>query len=167
MKRAVTNLKASSGSETTFFCLSNANAVFIPTILKVRESTNEISFDEQQLILSSSQSKGLDTLFEKIVTNPAEWDPSGLLRVRRRVDPNGPQHKCSVGCSPNMCKGMPKQYRLNVNHSLLPRGGTRGFLGQPCDQVRPRRICRRRFQRFLSDRAATKVRRLSYLRYRY
>ncbi|KII92830.1 hypothetical protein PLICRDRAFT_51170 [Plicaturopsis crispa FD-325 SS-3] len=84
MKRAVTNLKASSGSETTFFCLSNANAVFIPTILK---------------------SKGLDTLFEKIVTNPAEWDPSGLLRVRRRVDPNGPQHQCSVGCSPNMCKG--------------------------------------------------------------
>jgi len=51
------------------------------------------------------QSKKLENLFEEIVTNPAEWDPSGLLRLKRRVDPNGPQHNCTVGCSPNMCKG--------------------------------------------------------------
>ncbi|KAJ7594302.1 phosphatase phospho-type [Mycena floridula] len=82
MIRAVSNLKF-RGS-TTFFCLSNANSVFISTIL---------------------ESKGLSTLFEEIVTNPAEWNPSGLLELRRKVDPAGPQHTCSVGCSPNMCKG--------------------------------------------------------------
>ncbi|KDR75193.1 hypothetical protein GALMADRAFT_98443 [Galerina marginata CBS 339.88] len=82
MVRAVTNLK--NKGETTFLCLSNANSVFISTIL---------------------ESKGLQDLFEEIITNPAEWDPSGLLKLRRRVDPAGPQHSCKVGCSPNMCKG--------------------------------------------------------------
>ena len=42
------------------------------------------------------------------MTNPAEWDESGLLKLRRRVDPAGVQHKCAVGCSPNMCKGTPR-----------------------------------------------------------
>ncbi|KAL0956419.1 hypothetical protein HGRIS_002567 [Hohenbuehelia grisea] len=82
MVRAVNKLK--SGGKTTFFCLSNANSIFISTILK---------------------HKGLESLFDEIITNPAEWDPSGLLKLRRRVDPNGPQHSCTVGCSPNMCKG--------------------------------------------------------------
>ena len=44
-------------------------------------------------------------MFHEIVTNPAEWDPSGLLKLRRKIDPSGPQHDCKVGCSPNMCKG--------------------------------------------------------------
>lgn len=52
-----------------------------------------------------AQDKGLTDLFTEIVTNPAEWDDSGLLKLRRRVDPAGVQHKCTVGCSPNMCKG--------------------------------------------------------------
>ncbi|KAF8236543.1 hypothetical protein L208DRAFT_1450992 [Tricholoma matsutake] len=82
MVRGVSKLK--EAGKTTFFCLSNANEVFINTILK---------------------SKKLETLFEEIVTNPAEWDASGLLKLRRRVDPSGPQHNCTVGCSPNMCKG--------------------------------------------------------------
>lgn len=47
----------------------------------------------------------MSDLFTEIVTNPAEWDESGLLKLRRRVDPAGVQHKCKVGCSPNMCKG--------------------------------------------------------------
>jgi len=82
MVRAVSDLKARG--ETTFLCLSNANSVFISTILK---------------------HKGLETLYEEIITNPAEWQPSGLLKLNRRVDPAGPQHSCHVGCSPNMCKG--------------------------------------------------------------
>ncbi|KAF8070609.1 phosphatase phospho-type [Lyophyllum atratum] len=82
MVRGVSKLKAEG--KTTFFCLSNANSVFIETILKA---------------------KGLENLFDQITTNPAEWDESGLLKVRRKVDPNGPQHTCKVGCSPNMCKG--------------------------------------------------------------
>jgi pyridoxal phosphate phosphatase PHOSPHO2 len=81
MVRAVTELKGRG--ETTFLCLSNANSVFISTIL---------------------ESKGLQDLFEEIITNPAEWVPSGLLKLRRRVDPEGVQHTCKVGCSPNMCK---------------------------------------------------------------
>lgn len=84
MIRAITTLKASTTSEPTFLCLSNSNSVFINTIL---------------------EHKGLQNQFDEIITNPAEWDPSGLLVVRRRVDPNGPQHRCQVGCSPNMCKG--------------------------------------------------------------
>jgi len=82
MVRAVSKLKAEG--KTSFLCLSNANEVFINTILK---------------------SKGLENLFDEIITNRAEWDASGLLKLRRRVDPNGPQHSCKVGCSPNMCKG--------------------------------------------------------------
>ncbi|EEB92386.1 hypothetical protein MPER_09113 [Moniliophthora perniciosa FA553] len=71
MVRAVTNLKARG--KTTFLCLSNANSVFISTILK---------------------EKGLETLFSEIITNPAEFEESGLLKLRRRVDPQGPQHNC-------------------------------------------------------------------------
>ncbi|KAI0768371.1 phosphatase phospho-type [Irpex lacteus] len=84
MKRAVLKAKERASPKSTFLCLSNANSVFIPTILKER---------------------GLETLFDEIITNPAEWDESGLLKVRRRVDPSGPQHSCRVGCNPNMCKG--------------------------------------------------------------
>jgi pyridoxal phosphate phosphatase PHOSPHO2 len=49
--------------------------------------------------------KGLSQLFDRITTNPATWKDDGLLEVRRRVDPEGDQHNCKVGCSPNMCKG--------------------------------------------------------------
>lgn len=45
------------------------------------------------------------TLFDEIVTNPAHFEPSGLLKLTRRVPPEGPQHGCKVGCSANMCKG--------------------------------------------------------------
>jgi hypothetical protein len=58
--------------------------------------------------------KNLTYLFDTITTNPAEWDESGLLKVRRRVDPNGPQHQCKIGCSANMCKGS------RWNKCLLP-----------------------------------------------
>jgi len=84
MVRAITDLKKTADPETTLFCLSNANSVFISTIL---------------------QDKGLLGLFTEIVTNPAEWDESGLLKLRRRIDPAGVQHGCTVGCSANMCKG--------------------------------------------------------------
>jgi len=82
MVRAVNFLK--EAGNTTFLCLSNSNSVFIPTIL---------------------EDKGLTTLFDEIITNHAEWDSSGLLKLRRRVDPQGPQHSCKIGCQPNMCKG--------------------------------------------------------------
>ncbi|KAK0454976.1 phosphatase phospho-type [Armillaria borealis] len=82
MVRGIKRLKEEGN--TTFLCLSNANNIFITTIL---------------------ETKGLLPAFEEIVTNRAEWEPSGLLNLRRRIDPHGPQHDCTVGCSPNMCKG--------------------------------------------------------------
>ena len=45
------------------------------------------------------------SLFDEIITNPAAWKDNGLLEIRRRVSPDGPQHGCKVGCSANMCKG--------------------------------------------------------------
>ncbi|OJT15761.1 Inorganic pyrophosphatase 1 [Trametes pubescens] len=101
MVRGTTALK--SRGKTTFFCLSNANIIFITTILKAGHLLSPQP--PSRPLTFSPQSKGLDALFDEIVTNPAEWDPSGLLKLRRRVDPSGPQHACKVGCSPNMCKG--------------------------------------------------------------
>jgi len=84
MIRAVQALKAAAKPKTTLICLSNANIVFITTILKYH---------------------GLEDLFEEIITNPADWTEDGLLRVRRRIGPDQRQHACKIGCSPNMCKG--------------------------------------------------------------
>ncbi|KAH9058838.1 phosphatase phospho-type [Lactarius vividus] len=84
MIRGVKTIKAAAKPQTTFLCLSSANSVFISTIL---------------------ESTGLQDLFTEIVTNPAEWDPSGLLKLRRHIDPDGPQHNCPVGCNANICKG--------------------------------------------------------------
>ncbi|SGY14259.1 BQ5605_C010g06121 [Microbotryum silenes-dioicae] len=82
MLRGVQTAKARTDSKTRFLCLSNSNSVYINTILKHHNMEN---------------------FFEEIITNPAEWK-GNLLDLRRRVDPNGPQHGCKVGCSPNMCK---------------------------------------------------------------
>jgi len=84
MARAVRYLKTTKDPDTTFLCLSNSNSVYINTIL---------------------QHQGLTDIFDEIITNPATWTDDGLLKIRRRIDPDGPQHNCTVGCSPNMCKG--------------------------------------------------------------
>jgi len=84
MIRTLKALKAASEPKTTLLCLSNANCIYIPTVLKAN---------------------GIEDIFEEIITNPANWDPTGLLKLRRRVDPAGPQHACQVGCNANMCKG--------------------------------------------------------------
>jgi len=98
MVRAVKNLKAAG--KTTFLCLSNSNSIFISTIL---------------------EDKKLTDLFHEVITNPAEWEPSGLLNLRRRVDPNGPQHPCKIGCSPNMCKGEELDAYLARHHTQFDR----------------------------------------------
>ncbi|KAH8920649.1 hypothetical protein BT69DRAFT_1265366 [Atractiella rhizophila] len=83
MHRAVLKLQSSSSPKVQFLCLSNANSVFIDVILRHHK---------------------LDGLFERIITNPADFE-GDLLNVHRRVDPKGVQHECRVGCSANMCKG--------------------------------------------------------------
>jgi hypothetical protein len=124
MVRAVQGLKEGSNPKTMFFCLSNANSVYIETILQVRPSSPLPDREPY----SELQSKGLEDLFDEIVTNPAQWEANGLLDLRRRVDPNGPQHGCKVGCSPNMCKGVRSSsvdilrlfrlHRLSADHTL-------------------------------------------------
>jgi len=74
----------SAKAKTTLLCLSDANSVFIDTIL---------------------EAQGLTQAFDEIITNPASWTDDGLLKVQRRVDPNGPPHSCKVGCGVNLCKG--------------------------------------------------------------
>ncbi|KDQ21703.1 hypothetical protein BOTBODRAFT_26130 [Botryobasidium botryosum FD-172 SS1] len=84
MVRGVKRLKHQSTPKTTFLCLSASNTVYISTILKAR---------------------GLEELFDVIVTNPAKWSDDGCLELERRVAKGGPPHNCPNGCGPNMCKG--------------------------------------------------------------
>ncbi|KAH7108425.1 phosphatase phospho-type [Auriculariales sp. MPI-PUGE-AT-0066] len=84
MKRGLTLLKTTVKPKTTFLCLSNANSVYISTVLKAND---------------------LGHIYDETITNPAEWDNAGRLRVHRRIPADGPQHGCKVGCKPNMCKG--------------------------------------------------------------
>ncbi|KAG8740804.1 hypothetical protein FRC10_003869 [Ceratobasidium sp. 414] len=83
MIRAVKALKAASSPKTTFLCLSASNHVYIKTILEHND---------------------LSDLFAEIVTNKAEWH-GDRLDLRRHISPDGPQHNCKIGCSPNLCKG--------------------------------------------------------------
>ncbi|CEH16407.1 hypothetical protein PFL1_03081 [Ceraceosorus bombacis] len=87
MRRGVLQSKVASTPQTTFFLLSNSNSVYIDTIL---------------------QHQGLKEAFTEVVTNPAHFEENGLLNLSRRIPADAPaaqQHKCKVGCSPNMCKG--------------------------------------------------------------
>ncbi|WFD00861.1 pyridoxal phosphatase [Malassezia yamatoensis] len=86
MIRGVRTLQAKSTPNTDFLLLSNSNQVYIDTIL------------EHNHLLDPP-------LFKEVITNPAHFEPSGLLRLRRRIAPDQVQHACKVGCSANMCKG--------------------------------------------------------------
>ncbi|CCO27076.1 hypothetical protein BN14_01110 [Rhizoctonia solani AG-1 IB] len=83
MIRGVKALKAAGSPKTTFLCLSASNHVYIRTILA---------------------HNGLSDLFTEVVTNKAEWH-GDRLDIRRHVGPDDPPHGCTVGCSPNLCKG--------------------------------------------------------------
>lgn len=63
--------------------LSDANSVFIDTILKAYDCAD---------------------IFSHVVTNPATFDDHGRLKVRRWIPAEAP-HGCSL-CSLNMCKGL-------------------------------------------------------------
>lgn len=109
MIRGVRTLQTSH-PHTDFFLLSNSNEVYIQTILPVRNAC------------LTTQSKGLadPPLFKEIVTNPAHWEPNGLLRLSRRISPDGPQHSCRVGCSANMCKGTSSELTCRRRIGCLP-----------------------------------------------
>nr|CAG8658966.1 2473_t:CDS:10 [Entrophospora candida] len=64
--------------------LSDANTVYIEEILK--------AYDVYELI-------------SDIISNPAEWNEDGRLRVQRLYSPNDPPHGCENKCALNICKG--------------------------------------------------------------
>ncbi|GAA5857791.1 hypothetical protein JCM8547_005983 [Rhodosporidiobolus lusitaniae] len=84
MTRMIKSIKASSSPLVNYVILSNSNTFYIDTILK---------------------HNGIDQTVDEVITNPASFNEEGVLVLKRRVDPSGPQHTCKVGCSPNMCKG--------------------------------------------------------------
>ncbi|KAB5596025.1 2,3-diketo-5-methylthio-1-phosphopentane phosphatase [Ceratobasidium theobromae] len=84
MIRGVKALKAATSPKSTFLCLSASNHVYIRTILEHNQ---------------------LGDLFTKVVTNKAEWH-GDRLDIKRHIGPDDPPHNCTVGCSPNLCKGL-------------------------------------------------------------
>ena len=107
MLRGVRRLHAQP-TQTDFFLLSNSNEVYISTIL-------------------AHHRLDAPPLFREIVTNPAHFEPSGLLRLRRRIAPDGPQHTCDVGCSANMCKGTPRTDPGDELDAYRARHADRGY----------------------------------------
>ncbi|BGP16753.1 hypothetical protein JCM10213_002144 [Rhodosporidiobolus nylandii] len=100
MVRAIKHVANSEELKGSWTILSNANSVYIDTILK---------------------HNGVDKDVDEVVTNPAHFEENGLLVVKRRVDPAGPQHACKVGCSANMCKGD------EIEKIIAARGGWDSF----------------------------------------
>jgi pyridoxal phosphate phosphatase PHOSPHO2 len=103
MKRAVRSLKSREGRETSFLLLSNANELFINTILTVRSSPSPLS------LLSKPECgwkyHGLESHFKEIISNPAHFNPAGKIELHRRIDPiTGTRHSCALECEANMCK---------------------------------------------------------------
>ncbi|GAB5591741.1 hypothetical protein Unana1_06641 [Umbelopsis nana] len=78
-------LRRLSENNTTVVILSDANTVFIESILK---------------------SHGVRQYVDKIVTNPAKFDDDGKLIINRLIPKNAPPHGCGNGCSLNICKGL-------------------------------------------------------------
>jgi len=55
MKRGLTHLKTTSKPKTTFLCLSNANSVYISTVLNVRYRYDFAVFHTKTLTLSAGE----------------------------------------------------------------------------------------------------------------
>ncbi|KAF9427160.1 hypothetical protein BGZ76_002444 [Entomortierella beljakovae] len=75
-------LMKAQGSE--LYILSDANTVYIETVLKTCN---------------------IDHLFTGIITNPAAFDERGRLNVVRYHGLDIEPHKCPLPCQPNLCKG--------------------------------------------------------------
>ncbi|KAF9198211.1 hypothetical protein BGZ49_001046 [Haplosporangium sp. Z 27] len=75
-------LMKSQGSE--LYILSDANTVYIETVLKTYN---------------------IDHLFTEIITNPAKFDERGRLNVVRFHGLDKEPHRCPLPCQPNLCKG--------------------------------------------------------------
>ncbi|KAF9298598.1 hypothetical protein BGZ88_005815 [Linnemannia elongata] len=83
---AALRLMKSKGAELCI--LSDANTFYIDSILKAH---------------------GLEGVFTKILTNPAQFDSQGRLHVARFHGLDKDPHNCPLPCQPNLCKGQELQ----------------------------------------------------------
>ncbi|KAF9110501.1 hypothetical protein BGX27_006266 [Mortierella sp. AM989] len=83
-------LMKAQGSE--LYILSDANTVYIETVLKTYN---------------------IDHLFTEIITNPAKFDRTGRLNVVRFHGLDKEPHCCPLPCQPNLCKGSEIQKLIN------------------------------------------------------
>ncbi|KAI1294480.1 hypothetical protein EDD11_008117 [Mortierella claussenii] len=52
---------------------------------------------------------GIDQLFSTIITNPAHFDKTGRLHIKRFLDLDQEPHHCPLPCHVNLCKGQELQ----------------------------------------------------------
>ncbi|KAG0261108.1 putative phosphatase phospho1 [Mortierella polycephala] len=83
-QEVITALRLMESQGAELCIISDANTFYIETILKMH---------------------GIDTLFTKIITNPAHFDESGRLHVSRFHGADKGPHGCALPCQPNLCKG--------------------------------------------------------------
>ncbi|KAG0280384.1 hypothetical protein BGZ95_010296 [Linnemannia exigua] len=81
--------------DSDLYILSDANTVYIETILKAYK---------------------IDHLFTGILTNPASFNPQGRLNVTRYHGLDKPPHQCQLPCEPNLCKGLELQKLIDSQH---------------------------------------------------
>ncbi|KAG0314906.1 hypothetical protein BGZ97_008836 [Linnemannia gamsii] len=78
-------LKLMKEQGSDLYILSDANTVYIETVLKAYN---------------------IDNLFTGILTNPAQFDSRGRLNVTRYHGLDKEPHRCPLPCEPNLCKGL-------------------------------------------------------------
>ncbi|KAK3846336.1 MAG: putative phosphatase-domain-containing protein [Linnemannia gamsii] len=88
-------LKLMKEHDSDLYILSDANTVYIETILKAYK---------------------IDHLFTGILTNPASFNPQGRLNVARYHNLDKPPHQCPLPCEPNLCKGLELQKLIDSQH---------------------------------------------------
>ncbi|KAF9155161.1 hypothetical protein BG015_010865 [Linnemannia schmuckeri] len=81
-------LKLMKEQGSDLYILSDANTVYIETVLKAYN---------------------IDHLFTGIITNPASFDSRGRLNVTRYHGLDKQPHQCPLPCEPNLCKGLELQ----------------------------------------------------------
>lgn len=91
----IETLRVMKNGNTDIIILSDANSIFIETILNAY---------------------GVHHLVSAIITNPAAWDENGRLRVQRLIKATDEPHNCLNDCSVNMCKGKHTCARLASNN---------------------------------------------------
>ncbi|CAG8611759.1 9571_t:CDS:2 [Paraglomus occultum] len=80
----IETLQVMKNGDADIIIISDANLIFIETILKAH---------------------GVHHLISAIITNPAAWDENGRLRVQRLIKHTDEPHHCLNKCAVNICKG--------------------------------------------------------------